>query len=193
LSADDTNSGCITASTVLERHDDTRANSPLGADADRYGGHLPRVLSWRKIATDIETPEDGIRLRELLAWCALVRRSAAEMISLRLAVPAVLGAAALAGFLTYFVTPPPSVEANQQLLPAERMLEADMRTPKNVDRRPSAEERAASFQQPAEAILKQATAAQQPAEVQEASAGTDEPAITWPIPLPRRRPIPRGP
>lgn len=139
------------------------------------------------------TPEDGIRLRELLAWCALVRRSAAEMISLRLAVPAVLGAAALAGFLTYFVTPPPSVEANQQLLPAERMLEADMRTPKNVDRRPSAEERAASFQQPAEAILKQATAAQQPAEVQEASAGTDEPAITWPIPLPRRRPIPRGP
>ena len=139
------------------------------------------------------TPEDGIRLRELLASCALVRRSAAEMISLRLAVPAVLGAAALAGFLTYFVTPPPSVEANQQLLPAERMLEADMRTPKNVDRRPSAEERAASFQQPAEAILKQATAAQQPAEVQEASAGTDEPAITWPIPLPRRRPIPRGP
>ena len=45
-------------------------------------------------------------MRELLAWCALVRRSAAEMISLRLAVPAVLGAAALAGFLTYFVTPP---------------------------------------------------------------------------------------
>ena len=138
------------------------------------------------------TPEDGIRLRELLASCALVRRSAAEMISLRLAVPAVLGAAALAGFLTYFVTPPPSVEANQQL-PAERMLEADMRTPKNIYRRPSAEKRAASFQQAAEAILKQATAAQQPAEVQEASAGTDEPAITWPIPLPRRRPIPRRP
>jgi hypothetical protein len=39
--------------TVLERRDDTRANSPLGADADRDGGHLPRVLSWRKIATDI--------------------------------------------------------------------------------------------------------------------------------------------
>ena len=51
--ADDTNSGCIIASTVLGRRDDTRANSPLGADADRYGGHLPHVLSWRKTAIDI--------------------------------------------------------------------------------------------------------------------------------------------
>jgi len=111
-----------------------------------------------------------------------------EVISLRLAVPAVLVAAALAGCFTYFVSPPLPVEADQQLPPAGQTLEADMGTPTNIDRRPSTRERVAAFELAAEAILKQATA---DAKVQEASARTDKPAITRPIPLPKSRPIPR--
>ena len=52
-----------------------------------------------------------------------------EVISLRLAVPAVLVAAALAGCFTYFVSPPLPVEADQQSPPAEQTLEADMGRP----------------------------------------------------------------
>jgi len=42
------------------------------------------------------------------------------MIGLRLAVPGVLVAAAAAGCFTYFVTPPPPVEADQRLPPTPR-------------------------------------------------------------------------
>ena len=63
-----------------------------------------------------------------------------------------------------------------------------MGTPANIDQRPSTRERVAAFELAAEAILKQATA---DAKVQEASARTDKPAITRPIPLPKSRPIPR--
>jgi hypothetical protein len=112
------------------------------------------------------------------------------MISLRLAVPAVLVAAAVAGCFTYFVTQPPPpprvVEADQRLPPwLPEMIGPDAGTPKNIDRHPSSEEQAAAFPQAAQAILKQAPDAQ-------ASAGTaDEPPITGHIPLPKRRPIPR--
>jgi hypothetical protein len=56
------------------------------------------------------------------------------MISLRLAVPAVLGAAAVAGCFTYFVTPPPPprvVEPDQRLPPtAPDRIGPDRTTPR---------------------------------------------------------------
>jgi hypothetical protein len=113
-----------------------------------------------------------------------------EMISLRLAVPAVLFAAAVAGCFTYFVTPPPPpprvVDADQRLPPTvPDMPGPDTGTPTNIGQRPSAEEQAAAaFQRAAAAIQRQASEAQ-------ASAGIDEPPITGHIPLPKRRPIPR--
>jgi hypothetical protein len=108
------------------------------------------------------------------------------MISLRLAVPAVLAAAAVAGYFTYFVTPPPPVEADQRLPPTvPDMTGPDTGSPTNIDQRPSAEQQAAAaFQRAAAAILRRAQYAQ-------ASAGTDEPPITGHIPLPKRRPTPR--
>jgi hypothetical protein len=108
------------------------------------------------------------------------------MISLRLAVPAVLVAAALAGCFTYFVTPAPQVEGDQRLSPtAPDMTGPDTGTPTNIDRRPSSEEQVAkAFKQAATAILRRAPDAQ-------ASAGTNELPITGHIPLPKRHPIPR--
>jgi hypothetical protein len=117
----------------------------------------------------------------------LVGLKAEKMISWRLAVPAILGAAGLAGCFTCFVAPPLPVEADQQL-PAGQTLEADMGTPANIDQRPSTRERVIAFELAAEAILKQATA---DAKVQEAFARTDKPAIIVHIPLPKKRPIPR--
>jgi hypothetical protein len=112
------------------------------------------------------------------------------MISLRLAVPAVLFAAAAAGCFTYFVSPPPPpppprvVEADQRLPPTvpDMTGRPDTGTPTNIGQRPSAEEQAAAFLQAAQAILKQAPDAQ---------ASADEPPITGHIPLPKKRPIPR--
>jgi len=100
------------------------------------------------------------------------------MVSLRLALPAVLVAAALAGCFTYFVTPSPPLETDQRLPPTSVI-------PTSVDRRPSAEEQAAAaFQRSAAAILRRLPDAQ-------AVAGTVELPITGHIPLPKRRPIPR--
>jgi hypothetical protein len=103
------------------------------------------------------------------------------MISLRLAVPAILLAAAVATCITYFATPVPP-----------RHLEPDQRLPlpivPNVTGRPDAGmstniQRSVAdidaFQRAAEAILKNA------------KASAREPSITGPIPLPRKRPIPR--
>jgi hypothetical protein len=105
------------------------------------------------------------------------------MIKLRLAIPAVLVAAVLAGCFTYFVTPPPPVEAAQRLPPTvpDKPI-PDTGTLTIVRQRPSAEEQTAAFQQAAKAILKLAPNAQ---------ASADEPPITGHIPLPKRRPIPR--
>jgi hypothetical protein len=103
------------------------------------------------------------------------------MISLRLAVPAVLVAAAVAGCFTYFVAPPPTphkVEVDQRLPPTvPNMTPSNTATPTNI----KPEE---LFQQATEAIQKQAPDAL-------ASAGTDGPPITDHILLPKRRPIPR--
>ena len=79
-----------------------------------------------------------------------------KMISLRLAVPGVLLAAAAAGCFTYFVFPPVPVEVDQRLPPtAPDMKGPHTGTPTNIDRRPSAEEKAvAAFQQAAAAILR---------------------------------------
>jgi len=108
------------------------------------------------------------------------------MTSLQFAVPAVLVAAAVAACFTYFVTPPPPVEADRRLpLTASHMTGPDTGTPTNIDQRLSAEEQAAAaFKRAAAAILRQAPYAQ-------ASTGTNEPTITGHIPVPKKRPIPR--
>src|SRR6266852_9708121 len=107
------------------------------------------------------------------------------MISLRLAVPAVLVAAAVAGCITYFVTPAPPqpVEADQRLPPIVLNVAGrpDAGISTNIQR-PSTEGHIDAFERAAEAILKRAQNAT-------ASAGTDKPLITGPIPLPKRRPI----
>jgi hypothetical protein len=106
------------------------------------------------------------------------------MISLRIAVPAVLVAAVVAGCVTYFVTPRLPVEVDQRLPPpAPDMTGPHTGTPKNIDRHPSEEEQAAAaFERATAAILKRAPYAQ---------ASADESPITGHIPLPKRRPPPR--
>ena len=99
------------------------------------------------------------------------------MISLRLAIPAALVAAVLAGFFTYFVTARQQVEAEGLWLPSRQMLFPDIGTLTKFDQRISADD-------PAEAILKQAPDAK-------ASAGTNELPIIRQIALPRRRLIGR--
>ena len=101
------------------------------------------------------------------------------MISVRLAVPAVLVSAALAGCFTYFVPPPPPVTVGRQL--PEKMPELRMGIPANVGP-PNAQERADDFLQAAQAILKQEPNAQ---------ASANMPTVTGHIPLPKKRPIPR--
>ena len=107
------------------------------------------------------------------------------MISLRLAVPAALAAAAVAGCITYFVTPAPQqqVEADQRLPPTVPNVTGrpDSGISRNIQR-PSTEDHIDAFERAAEAILKRAQNAT-------ASAGTDKPLVTGPIPLPKRRPI----
>ena len=106
------------------------------------------------------------------------------MISLRLVVPAVLGAAAVAGCVTYFIAPSPRVEADQRVPQAPLNLPAPgSEVSKGIAQHPSAKEKGvAAFEKAADAILKRAAYGA-------ASAG--ERPITGPIPLPRRRPIPR--
>ena len=109
------------------------------------------------------------------------------MVTLRFAVPAILAAAAAAGCFIYFVTPPPArVEADQRLPPAVLYSRGpDTTASTNIDRPPSADEKAAAaYLEAAEAILRRAPNTR-------ASAGGDGPPITGPIPLPKRRPIAR--
>lgn len=109
------------------------------------------------------------------------------MITLRLAVPAVIAAAAVAACFTYLVSPPAQVQADQRSQPPV----PDLATPQTkaatrIDPPASEEEEkaAAAFQDAAAAILRRAPNTR-------ASAVTDDPPITGQIPLPRRRPIPR--
>jgi hypothetical protein len=120
---------------------------------------------------------------------ALVRRCSARMIRWRLAVPAVLSLAALAGCLTYFRLPSAPVQPSTLLAPTEAEAPSIVGqawatdTPTVVDRlRPSDEDIAKAF--------RQATENQQPVGAQEAALDTDEPAIAGPIPLPKKRPPP---
>jgi hypothetical protein len=100
---------------------------------------------------------------------------------LRLAVPAVAISAGLAGCLTYFVSPPPRVEAEQRsAAPARDVTGTAAGTPARVGQDRSAED----FLRAAEAILRPLSDAQ-------ASARTNELPILGHIPLPKRRPIPR--
>jgi hypothetical protein len=105
------------------------------------------------------------------------------MISLRLAVPAVLFAAAVAGCLTYFVASP-SPETDQQLPPASRNARGpDTRTQVNIDQRLGPEEQAeAAFKRASKIILRQLPDVQ-------ASARANELPMTGRIPLPKRRPM----
>jgi hypothetical protein len=109
------------------------------------------------------------------------------MTSLRLAVPAVLVAAAVAGCITYFVTPAPpqQLEADQRLPPTVPNVTArpDWGMPRNIQRS-GRDDHIDAFERAAEAILKRAQNAT-------ASAGTDKPLVTGPVPLPKRRPIVR--
>jgi hypothetical protein len=98
---------------------------------------------------------------------------------LRLAVPAVVVAAALAGSFTYFVSPPPRVEAEQRAAARDATGTAAAKPP-SIGQDRSAED----FLRAAEAILRPLSSAQ-------ASARTDELPIIGHVPLPRRRPIPR--
>ena len=106
------------------------------------------------------------------------------MISWRLIVPAVLVAAAIAGCLTYVVTPSPPVETVQPLpLTSPALRGFDGVTQTNIDQHSSAEEKAkAAFERAAEAILRRAPDLQ-------ASAG--EPASAVRVPLPKSRPLQR--
>jgi outer membrane PBP1 activator LpoA protein len=99
------------------------------------------------------------------------------MITWRLAVPAIVVAAALAGCFTYFVSPLATVPAQ---LP-EKSPELRTGIPANIDRS-RADEKADDFLQAAQAILKQEPNAQ---------ASADKPTVTGHIPLPKKRPIPR--
>jgi hypothetical protein len=100
---------------------------------------------------------------------------------LRLAVPAVVAAAALAGSFTYFVSPPPRVEAEQRpAATAREMTGTAVGTPVRI----AQDRRAEDFLRAAEAILRPLSEAQ-------ASARANELPILGHIPLPKRRPIPR--
>ena len=109
------------------------------------------------------------------------------MISLRLAIPAVLTAAAVAGCFTYLVPQPiAGVEGDQRLPPAKLTLSApDTTASTTTYKYPGADEKAAiAYLEAAQAILRRAPSAQ-------AFASNDELPITGRIPLPRKRPIPR--
>jgi hypothetical protein len=105
------------------------------------------------------------------------------MISLRLAVPAVLVAAAVAGCFTYFVASP-SPEADHQLPPISPNVKGpDTGTQVNIDQHLSPKEQAeAAFKRASKIILRQLPDVQ-------ASARTNELPITGHIPLPKRRPM----
>jgi hypothetical protein len=107
------------------------------------------------------------------------------MISSRLAIPAVLTAAAVAGCFTYLVRPPiAAVEVDQRLPPGKLTLRGpDTTASTSADQHPGEDEKAAmAYLEAAKAILRRAPTAQ---------ASADEPLITRPIPLPKRRPLPR--
>jgi hypothetical protein len=107
------------------------------------------------------------------------------MIRLRLAVLAVLAAAAFAGCLTYFVIPLARVDTDERLPATMPTLTGRTEAmPTNISQHPAAEQQAAAaFERAAETILKRLPDAQ-------AAADIGAPPITGHIPLPKRRGIP---
>jgi hypothetical protein len=104
------------------------------------------------------------------------------MIPLRLAIPAVLVAAAVAGCITYFASPAPPEqgEADQPLPPTSLRSRSDSEIARNIQR-PTTEERIDAFERAAEAILRNAQA-----------SAADARLITGrAIPLPKPRPSQR--
>ena len=112
------------------------------------------------------------------------------MISLRLAIPAVLVAAIVAGCITHFVIPvPPQVETVRLTAlpppphPPKPDWKAEVKAMTTVEQPSAKDKSVAAFEQAAEGILRRLPSS--------AAAFTNERAITGPIPLPRKRPIPR--
>lgn len=113
------------------------------------------------------------------------------MISLHLAVPAVLTAAAVAGCITYLIPeadllPHSMARVEAGPPPARQNLSGpDFTASSSLQKYSSTDERAArAYLEAAQAILRRAPGAQ-------ASASNDELPIAGHIPLPRKRPIPR--
>lgn len=107
------------------------------------------------------------------------------MITLHFAVPSVLVAAAVAGCITYFVTPPVQVKADHRSQPVAPVLtRPETKTSTVVDPRQSEEEEkaAVAFREAAAAILRRAPNTR-------AFAFAEESPMTGKIPLPKRRPI----
>ena len=119
----------------------------------------------------------------------VLRRCAAEMISLRLAVPTALALVGLAGCLTYFLIAPAPVSQSAALAaPPAAEAPSTVGQARAIDRltvvdrlRPSDEDIVKAF--------RQATEDRQPGETQDDALDTDQPA--GPVPLPKRRPAPR--
>jgi hypothetical protein len=107
------------------------------------------------------------------------------MVGSHLVISAVLTAAALAGCVTYLLSPAiPSVAVDQQPhLGKITFTGPDTTASLRADRHPVENEKAATaYMEAAQAILRRAA---------QASASADELPITGRIPLPRKRPIPR--
>jgi hypothetical protein len=109
-----------------------------------------------------------------------------EMIGWRLVLPVVVAAAAMAAFITYFVSELAHLESNYQA--PLRLPDPSVREPvasKGNDQRVTEDEKAiAEFRQAAEAILRAAPNSR-------AAAVKDVSLISGKIPLPKRRPIAR--
>jgi hypothetical protein len=115
------------------------------------------------------------------------------MVTLRIAVPAILATAAAAGCFSFFVivTLPARFETDARLLDV-RLPPAALYSPSpstgastQIDQPPNADElAAAAYQKAAEEILRRAPNTR-------ASAFNDERPMTGRIPLPKKRPIAR--
>jgi hypothetical protein len=113
------------------------------------------------------------------------------MVSLRLAIPAVLIAAVVAAYITFIAIPalPERIEVDRRSPTAPRVLarpftDTTVDIQRHTAEDQTTEDQVTAFQRAADAILKRAQNAK-------ASAGSDEPSITKPVPLPRKRPIMR--
>lgn len=109
------------------------------------------------------------------------------MIGWHLIVSAILTSAAVAGCITYLLSPPmASVEVDQKPYVSRPTLSGpDTANLKAAEKHPVENEKAAiAYLEVAQAILRRAPLAQ-------ASASADELRFTGRIPLPRKRPIPR--